>query len=43
MLPATCRKPPWRNIEVITVGHEKYAGTRPNEKTKLLIASPSES
>ena len=26
MLPATCRMPPWRNIEVNTVTHEKRGG-----------------
>ena len=29
MLPATCRSPPCRNIEVKTVTHENAAGTRP--------------
>ena len=29
MLPMTCNQLPCRNIEVISVGAEKYAGTTP--------------
>src|SRR6266576_2611050 len=43
MLPATCRMPPWRNIEVNTVTQEKAAGTRPKYSVKASTARPMES
>src|SRR5712672_2739168 len=39
MLPITCIQPPCRNIDVMSVGHEKCAGTTPKVAMKRFRSS----
>src|SRR4029077_8280031 len=39
MLPITCDQLPWRNIDVTSVGGEKFAGTTPNTVRNSLRSS----